>query len=92
MNIATLQMDWSENPTLTLAREEESAYYHNYQMSLHTVHLWSTDGNQYMSALSDYTDHKVATVMASIKPILTDLIKKGKKSIYIVSDLPSSQY
>ena len=30
--------------------------------------------------------------MASMKPILTDLIKKGKNLIYIVSELPSSQY
>ena len=45
-----------------------------------------------MSALSDYIDYKAAAVMASMKPILTDLIEKGKKLIYIVSDLPSSQY
>ena len=38
MNVATLQMDWSENPTLTQAREEKSAYYHNYQIGLHCFH------------------------------------------------------
>ena len=92
MNVATLQMDWSENPTLTQAGEERLAYYHNYHIGLHAVHLWSTDKNQSMSALSDYTDHKAAAVMASMKAILTDLIGKGEKLIYIVSNPTSSQY
>ena len=62
MNVATLKVDWSENPTLTQAWEEKLVYYHNYQIGLHTVNLWSTDGNQSVSRLSGYTDHKATAV------------------------------
>ena len=36
-NVATLQIDWSENPKLPQSQEEKSAYYFDNQVSLHAM-------------------------------------------------------
>ena len=58
--IATLQIDWSENPKLWQSQEEKSAYYFYNLISLHAMYLWTKEKKQSIASLSDSTDHKVA--------------------------------
>ena len=51
-------------------KEEKSAYYDEYQMSIHAMYGWTTDGCQSYAALSDYTDQKDAAIMTTILPVL----------------------
>ena len=90
--VATIQIDWSENAKMTQAREEKKAYCEDCQVSVHTMHQWTSEGNQSVASLSDHTSHQAAAVMVSVKPVLESLIKNGKVKINIVSDSPTSQY
>ena len=89
-DIVTMQIDWSVNPKMRQTREEKSAYYDENQISLHTILVWSADGNNSISAMSDYTDHKAPAVFATINPV-KEMVESGKKKINIVSDSPTSQ-
>ena len=40
----TFQIDWSKNASIHQAQEEKSAYYHTDQISIHYIHLWSSQG------------------------------------------------
>lgn len=90
--VATIQMDWSENPKLRQAKEERSAYYIEDQVCLHAIHLWTAEGTQSMVACSDCTDHRAEAVIASVKPLIVDLAEKGKKLINAITDSPLNQY
>ena len=39
-NVATIQVDWSENRKLTHCGEEKGAYYYKDHVSLHPVYVW----------------------------------------------------
>ena len=42
--------------------------------------------------MGDSTDHNAAALMASLKPILDDLVGLGKKRINVTTDSPTNQY
>ena len=92
VTIATIQVDWSENTALRQAKEEKSAYYGEDQISLHTMHIWTTEGNKSIVAASDCTDHSAPAVFASIESVMQDLVANGKNTINVESDSPLSQY
>ena len=55
---ACLRIDWSENATLFQTRQEKSAYYHDTQISIHTiVGYFANDETISYGALSDTTSH-----------------------------------
>ena len=91
-NVATFQVDWSENPKVRQAIEEKSAYYHQDQYSVHPVRVWTKNGEFSHAALSDVTDHKAGAVFASLKPIFQCYINVGVNHLNIISDSPTSQY
>ena len=91
-DVATIQLDWSENGKMQQSREEKSAYYCEYFVCLHPMYIWTKQCNYSRTALSDCTDHKAPALMTSIRPILNDLVDKGIKKINVVSDSPTSQY
>ena len=39
-----IRMDWSENATLFQCRQEKSAYYHDIQVSVNTVVMYTEQG------------------------------------------------
>ena len=90
---ACLRIDWSENATLFQTRQEKGAYYHDIQISIHTIvgYFANSETISY-GALSDTTSHKAPTVSASMKPLIEKVAGKGVKKLFIVSDSPSSQY
>ena len=45
-NIATLQIDWSENLKLQQSQEENAAYYFDNQISLHAMYLGTKEKKQ----------------------------------------------
>ena len=92
MDAVTMQVDWSKNPKLRQSREEKSAYYHEDQVCIHPMYIWTQKRRYSRSAISNCTDHKAGAVFVSLKPVLNDFIKEGKKTINIVSDSPTSQY
>lgn len=74
------------------AREEKKVYCEECQVFVHAVHQWTSEGNQSVSSLSDYTSHQATAVMVSIKPVLETLVTNGKVNLNLVSDKPMSQY
>jgi len=66
-DIATIQLDWSENAKMHQSREEKSAYYHEDSVCLHPMYIWTKQCNYSRTAISDCTDHKAPAVMTSIQ-------------------------
>ena len=91
-NVVTMQRDWSENARIRQSREEKPACYHEDQISIHPMYIWSHERKYSRAALSDCTDHKAGTVFTSMEPALNDFVKEGKNMVNIISDSPTSQY
>ena len=65
-DVATIQLDWSENGKMQQSQEEKSAYYHEYSVCLHPMYIWTKQHNYSCTAISDCTDHKAPAIMTSI--------------------------
>ena len=89
---STIHIDWAENPRLRQAGEEKGAYYYEDHVSVHAMYFWNKDGEFSVVSLSDFTDHGEPAIIASISPVMENLIQEGCSSINIVSDSPMSQY
>ena len=92
VTIATIHVDWSENAALRQAKEEKSAYYGEDQISLHTMHIWTTEGDRLVVAASDCTDHSAPAVFGSIELVMQDLVANGKNTINVVSNSSLNHY
>ena len=91
-NVATIQVDWSENAKMCQSRKEKSVYYHEDSVCLHPMHIWTMDAHFPRLAISDITDHKASVVMPSLYQVFEDLYQDGIWKINIISDSPTSQY
>ena len=91
-DVVTNYINWSENAKIRQAREENGAYYHEHQVSIHGIYSWEHYKEQSTVVLSNCTSKNAPGVFASIEPILIDFVDSGIKRINIVSDSPSSQY
>ena len=92
-NNIVLQIDVAENMKMRQSREEKSAYYHEDQISIHAVHMWSAVGEESFVSISECMDHRAPAVWAGIMPILEEAITCKKNTyICIVRDTPTSQY
>ena len=65
-DVATLQLDWSENAKMQRSQEEKSAYYHEYSACLYPMYIWTKQCNYSRTTISDCTDHKSPAIMTSI--------------------------
>ena len=65
-DVATLQLDWSENAKMQQSQEEKSAYYHEYSACLYPMYIWTKQCNYSRTTISDCTDHKSPAIMTSI--------------------------
>ena len=42
-DVATIQLDWSENAKIQRSQEKKSAYYHEYSVCQHPMYIWNLD-------------------------------------------------
>ena len=89
--VVTMQLDWSKKVRIRQSCEKKSAYYHEDQISIHSINIWTHERKYSRAALSNCTDHKSGAVFTSIKPVLNDFVKE-KNMINIISYSPTSQY
>ena len=43
VDVATIQLDWSENAKIQQSQEKKSAYYHEYSVCQHPMYIWNLD-------------------------------------------------
>ena len=65
-DVATLQLDWSENAKMQQSQDEKSAYYDEYSACLHPMYIWTKQCNYSHTTISDCTNHKSPAIMSSI--------------------------
>ena len=89
--VSTSHIDWSDNSHIRQAKEENAAYYHEDNTSLHAMCAYEYDGKRSIISLSDDTNHGAPAVNTSLKPILEEFAQKSK-TINIIRDSSLSQY
>ncbi|CAM4988858.1 unnamed protein product, partial [Rotaria socialis] len=91
--VATIQIDWSENYNLKQAREEKGAYYYEQHISIQSGFVWLNKNAFSFASISDDTCHMAEAAWAAIQDLLKDLIDKNNINIInFISDSPVSQY
>ena len=92
-DLAVLHIDWAEQHKLIEMREVQSAYFNGrWHYDIHTGYWYSKEDSHGIASISNCPDHKAEAVHAAIKGEITKLVEKGKTTIVIVSDGPTSQY
>ena len=92
-DLAVLHIDWAEQHKLIEMREVQSAYFNGrWHYDIHTGYWYCKEDSHGIASISDCPDHKAEAVHAAIKGEITKLVEKGKTTIVIVSDGPTSQY
>jgi hypothetical protein len=92
--LAVVQMDFSENYTCVYQDECASAHWHQNQVSLYTVVVWTSAGQKSLVVVSDSRSHEKSTVAIYLTKVL-DMIKKeypDTNEIIFWTDGPSSQF
>ena len=93
--IVVLQVDFSENATITSQREIQSAHWNHVQATLFTAHAWiGTDSTESILILSDDLNHTKQCVYTYMQYIFNYLKSKcpNMKVFDIFSDGASSQF
>ena len=85
-NVATIQVDWSENRKLTHCGEEKGAYYYKDHVSLHPVYVWHEKDWFSKVAMGNSTNHTALAVMTSLLPLLKELEMSTIKHVSVISD------
>ena len=65
-DIASVQIDWSENARIRQSCEEKSAYYHEDLISLYTRYIWTKEKIFSQAAFIDCTDPGLAKLHAHL--------------------------
>ena len=91
-NAKLLRIDWSENAELYQTRQEKSVYYTQISSSINTGVLYTPNGVQCVSTISDCLDHKAPATWASLSQMLMSADITCTETLYIASDSPTSQY
>ena len=90
-----LQVDFSENATLTCQNEIQSAHWQHSQATLFTAHAWiNTEERESIVIVSDDLEHTKLPIYTFMSRILSILREKYPdfQQINVFSDGPSSQF
>ena len=92
-DLAVIHVDWAEQHKLIEMSEVQSAYFNGRRhYDIHTGYVYCKEDSHGIASISDCPDHKAEAVHAAIKGEIVKLKEKGKTTIVIVSDSPTSQY
>ena len=72
--------------------EEKLVCYHEDSVCSHPIYIWAMDANFSRSAISDITDQKAPTAIASLHQVFEDMYQDSMQTINIKSDSSTSQY
>lgn len=90
-----LQVDFSENASITFQREVQAAHWHYQQATLFTAHAW-VDGAENLSVVivSDDLAHTKHSIYVYIQRVLKSLCTKFSsiESVEVFSDGPTTQF
>ena len=87
-----LTVDWSENGTLIIPGEVQTAFFGRATYSIHSGYLYQKDNNHGFAMITDENNHKAESIWAALTPMLEELVEQGVKEIYICSDSTGAQY
>ncbi|CAF1460941.1 unnamed protein product [Adineta ricciae] len=93
-NVATIQLDWSENYNLKQARQEKASYYYEQHISILSGYVWMKDGCYSFGSVSDDTNHMFEAAWTGLQPIFDKLKNNPSRitTIIFISDSPVSQF
>ena len=87
-----LTVDWSENGTLIIPGEVQTAFFGRATYSIHSGYMYQKDNNHGFAMITDENNHKAESIWAALTPMLEELVEQGVKEIYICSDSTGAQY
>ena len=87
-----IDSDWSENVDLYQTIQEKSQYYTTVSASVNTVVLYEHDKVTSLGIISDIKSHKADATWASLTSMFGTVNFTNCKTLYIISDSPTSQY
>ncbi|CAF1566537.1 unnamed protein product, partial [Didymodactylos carnosus] len=91
--VATIQLDWSENYNLKQAWEEKGAYYYERHVAIQSGFIWLKNNSFSFASISDDTCHMAEAAWTAIQDLLNELIDENNiNTINFISDSPVSQY
>ena len=87
-----LTVDWSENGTLIIPGEVQTAFFGRATYSIHSGYLYQMDNNHGFAMITDENNHKAESIWAALTPMLENLVEQGVTEFYICSDSTGAQY
>ena len=81
-----LTVDWSENGTLIIPGEVQTAFFGRKTYSIHSGYIYQMNNNHGFAMLTDENNHKAESIWAALTPMLTSLVEQDVKKIFICSD------
>ena len=90
-----LQVDFSENATITAQKEVQAAHWHHAQATIFTTHAWINNSTQFsMVVISDDLNHTKYSIFIFMHCIFRSLRAKfpSIETIDVFSDGPTSQF
>ena len=91
-SMVCLTVDWSENGTLIIPGEVQSAFFGRSSYSIHSGYMYQKDNNHGFAMLTDANNHKAESIWAALTPKLESLVLQGVNKFYICSDSTGAQY
>ena len=91
-SMVCLTVDWSENGSLIIPGEVQSAFFGRATYSIHSGYMYQKDNSHGFAMLSDQNNHKAEAIWAALTPKLESLVVQGVKKFYICSDSTGAQY
>ena len=91
-SLVCLTVDWSENGTLIIPGEVQTAFFGRASYSIHSGYLYQKDNCHGFAMLTDENNHKAESIWAAITPTMEVLVLQGVRIFYICSDSTGAQY
>ena len=82
-SVVCLTVDWSENGTLIVPGEVQSAYFGRTSYSIHSGYCYKKDNCRGFAMLTDQNNHKAESIWAGMTPKLESFISQGVDHFYI---------
>ena len=94
---ALVQVDFAENYTCKHQDEVQSAHWHQQQITLFTVAVWTNNGSETTCKshviVTDELSHEKKSVAVMMSHIIDQIVKnKAIKKVHVFSDGPTSQF
>ena len=91
-SLVCLTVDWSENGTLIIPGEVQTAFFGRASYSIHSGYLYQKDNSHGFAMLTDENNHKAESIWAALTPTMDVLVLQGVRIFYICSDSTGAQY